>query len=144
MTWNRRGDVWTHRAAVWICAACCCAALTPASLSAQHVGRSTLNVAGGLSYFDFGGAEESSRQTGSSFVIAARFNYSLATAVIAEASVSYFEHTEEPTASTERSILPEVGVQLSGPVGIVRPYAGVGGGLEVRLRQGTWRRYMES
>ncbi len=97
----------------------------------------TLTVAVGPSLYDFGGADEESRLSGVGFVFAARLDHALAETVIAEVSVGYFEYRHERERGPVRSLLPEVNVQYARANGVVRPYIGIGGGLDVRLQHGT-------
>ena len=106
-------------------------------LAAQHLGRHTVTVAGGPSLYNFGGAEETSRRSGVAFVFAARLEYALARKGIAEVSLGYFEYQRDRDGGAVRSLLPEVNVQYARAVGVVRPYVGIGGGLDVRLQRGT-------
>lgn len=110
--------------------------LSVASLSAQEVRRVTVDVAVGASVYDFGGADEESRESGAGFVLASRVSIPLVRALIVEAGVTYFQHERSFAAQTSRSLFPELGVQLVFPSGPWWPYVGIGGGWQQILDTG--------
>lgn len=110
--------------------------ITP-GLAAQQARPLTVSIVAGPSLYDFGGVDEDSRLTGLSFLVAAHADYRWTSGLVAEASLACFQYTTDFSAGGERWLLPEMGIRLAGAGRTLRPYVGVGAGLDVHLRRGT-------
>jgi len=93
----------------------------PAVLNAQGRGRTTLGLGGGYSSYDLSG-------TGSTFVISARLDHRLLSAIVTEVAVTYFQYDPQlSSGQTDRLLFPELSLQAQLPLGPVYPY--IGGGI---------------
>lgn len=105
--------------------------LCASPVSSQQVHRVTWDVGVGPSLFDIGGFVEDSRRTGVALSLVSRLSYPVNRQLIVEAAFTYVEDD-----AADRSLVPELGLQMAFPVKQWWPYVGVGGGFQQILEDG--------